>query len=75
MIPMLLWAFAGLLAVGALALLAAVWVWMLADVLRHEPIDGSSKLLWASAVLLTWPWGGAVYFFARRPTRLREYGE
>ncbi|MFH5805663.1 PLDc N-terminal domain-containing protein [Alienimonas sp. DA493] len=64
-----------LLCVVLVVLLAGVQGWLLADVLRHEPDDGWGKLGWAYVVLLTPPWGGALYFFLRRPERLREYGE
>ena len=64
-----------LLAVAAAVLLAGLWGWLLADLLRHEPNDGWEKVMWAYVVLLTPPWGGALYFFVRRPERLREYGE
>ena len=64
-----------LTSVLALVLTTAFWAWALADVLRHEPNDGWAKLVWAYVVLLTPPWGGLAYVFARRPERLREYGE
>ena len=68
---------AGLWVVGAMVavLAAGLWGWVIADILRHEPTDGWSKLGWAYGVLLTPPWGALVYVFARRPHRLREYGE
>ena len=71
----MIWAPAGILCVGAVILTVGAWGWLLADVLRHESNDGWMKLFWVYAVLLTPPWGGLVYFFARRPDRLREFGE
>ena len=71
----MIWMMGGMLCVGFATLAVGVWAWLLADVLRHEPNDGWMKLFWVYAVLLTWPWGGLVYFFARRPHRLREFGE
>ena len=71
----MLWLLGGLLCVGVVAVLAGVWGWILADILRHEPNDGWLKLVWVYAVLLTVPLGAFIYLFARRPDRLREYGE
>ncbi len=71
----MLWIPVVLLALAGAVLLAGLWGWLLADVLRHESNDGWGKLLWTYAVLLTPPWGAAAYFFFRRPERLREYGE
>ncbi|NNJ28176.1 hypothetical protein [Alienimonas chondri] len=64
-----------LLVLAGIVLLVGAWGWVLGDVLRHEPNDGWEKLMWVYIVLLTWPWGGALYVFIRRPERLREYGE
>ena len=63
------------LGAAGLAAAVAVWGWVLADVMRHEPTEGWSKLGWAYAVLLAPPWGALVYLLSRRPDRLREYGE
>ena len=65
----------GLACVGLFAAVVAVWGWMLADALLHEPNDGWSKLLWVYAVLLTAPLGGLFYLVVRRPRRVREVGE
>jgi len=50
------------------------WVWMLADCLIHEPAQGSDKLIWVIVILLTHVLGAALYFFIRRPQRIRELG-
>ena len=75
MLTVLVWCGVGTLAAMLLVLMAGLLGWVLADILRHEPAEGHQRLLWAYGVLLTPPWGALVYLFARRPDRLREYGE
>lgn len=55
----------------AVALLGTVfWVWMLIDCAIHEPNEGNEKIVWILIILFTHFLGAAIYFFARRPTRI-----
>jgi Phospholipase_D-nuclease N-terminal len=50
------------------------WIWMLIDCLTKEPDEGNSKLVWALVILFTHFIGAAIYYFVRRPERLKMYG-
>lgn len=50
------------------------WIWMLVDCALHEPSEGNDKLVWIVIILFTHILGALIYFFARRPRRLRTGG-
>lgn len=50
------------------------WVWMLVDCLNNEPSFGNEKLIWVLVIVLTQLIGAIVYFFVRRPERIRQFG-
>ncbi len=51
------------------------WVWMLVDCLTNEPAeDNNEKIVWVVVIALTHWLGAALYFFIRRPDRIRRYG-
>lgn len=62
--------FFGLLALAAMAF----WVWMLVDCLTNEPSEGNDKVIWALVILLVHALGALLYYFVRRPARIRQYG-
>ena len=51
------------------------WIWMLIDCLTKEPDAGNSKLVWAIVIFFLHFVGAAIYFFVRRPERIRMYGQ
>ena len=56
---------------GAFILAAMVfWIWMLVDCLSNEP-SGNDKIMWVVVILLTHWLGALLYYFIRRPQRLR----
>ena len=61
---------------GALIGLAgtAFWVWMIIDCATKERSEGNDKVIWILIILLTHVIGALIYFFARRPARIREFG-
>ncbi len=60
---------------GAFALLSFVfWLWMLIDCLTKEPSEGNDKIVWVLVVFFGNLLGAAIYFFARRPERIRVQG-
>ncbi len=62
--------------VGLLGLaLTAFWIWMIVDVATKEPASDSNKIIWILVVVLAGWVGAAVYYFARRPERIRLYGQ
>ena len=58
------------IAIGALAF----WVWMLVEAITKEKPESQDRLIWVLVVVLGGPLGAAIYFFARRPARIRELG-
>ncbi len=53
------------------ALAAIFWIWMLVDCLTQESSEGNDKLAWTLVILLTNFIGAVIYFFVRRPSRIR----
>lgn len=57
---------------GMIGLLGTVfWIWMLIDCAKHEP-KGEDRVVWILIIALTHLVGAAIYYFARRPDRMRE---
>ncbi len=57
------------LGVGLCAL--AFWIWMLVDCIKHESSEGNDKIVWVIIIVATKLIGAIVYYFARRPQRMR----
>jgi hypothetical protein len=57
----------------ALAALA-FWIWMMIDCAVNEPSEGNDKIVWMLVIILTNWIGALIYFFVRRPTRIRRAG-
>ena len=59
-----------------LGFLAALgfWVWMLIDCATNEPSEGNDKVVWIVIIIFTQWIGALVYYFARRPERIRQFG-
>ncbi|MAT14217.1 MAG: hypothetical protein CMJ46_02995 [Planctomyces sp.] len=52
-------------------------IWMLIDCATNEPSEGNDKLVWLIVICVGYficGIGAFIYFFARRPTRIRTYG-
>ena len=51
------------------------WLWMLIECLTKESNQGNDKLIWALIIIFVEPLIGALlYFFVRRPQRIRQSG-
>ena len=61
----------GIMGIG----LFAFWIWVLIDCIKNEPSQGNDKLIWVLVIVLLQGVGALVYFFARRPQRIRELGQ
>ncbi len=48
------------------------WIWMIVDCATKESSEGNDKIVWILVILLTHFIGALIYFFARRPQRIRE---
>jgi len=57
------------------ALVATIfWIWMLVEAATKESGQGNEKIIWILVILFTHWIGALIYFFARRPTRIRTLG-
>lgn len=61
-------------AAGLSIALLALWIWMIVEVATKEPAQDPDRLMWLLIVILLGWIGAAVYYFVRRPTRIRLYG-
>jgi len=60
----------------AIALLGlAFWIWMLIECATKEPSEGNDKLIWILIIVFASTIGALIYYFVRRPERIRQYGE
>ncbi|HUJ10858.1 MAG TPA: PLD nuclease N-terminal domain-containing protein [Verrucomicrobiae bacterium] len=62
------------LGLGMFALIAAIfgfWIWMLIDCIKHEASEGNDKIIWVLVIIFTNWIGALIYYFVRRPERLR----
>lgn len=66
--------FFGLLLLPALLLGTIFWIWMLIDCALHENGQSNDKLVWILIILFTHFLGALIYFFLRRPERMRQFG-
>ncbi len=51
------------------------WLWMLVEAATKEPSQGNDKIVWILVILFTHFIGALIYFLARRPERIRLYGQ
>lgn len=61
-----------LLLIGLLG--TVFWLWMIVDCATHEPSEGRNKMTWILLIVLTHFIGACLYFFIRRPARIRTVG-
>lgn len=60
------------LGLGALG--TVFWIWMLIDCAKNEPREGNDRIVWVLIIALTHVLGAAIYYFARRPDRIKQHG-
>ena len=65
MLPILLVSIAG----------TVFWIWMLVECLTKERSDGNDKIVWIIVIVFAPAIGALIYFFLRRPKRIKEQGE
>ncbi len=51
------------------------WIWMLIDCLKYEPSTGNDKIVWALVIFLLNGIGALIYYFVRRPERIKQLGQ
>ena len=58
-----------------IAILATIfWIWVLVDCLTKEPSEGNDKVAWVLFILLVPLLGAIIYYFVRRPERVKAVG-
>jgi Phospholipase_D-nuclease N-terminal len=50
------------------------WIFMLIDCATKEAETGNTKVVWIIILIFTHVIGAALYYFVRRPARIRELG-
>ncbi len=50
------------------------WLWTLTDCASNEPAEGNDKLIWVLIILLVPVFGSVIYYFVRRPQRIKVVG-
>ncbi len=48
------------------------WIWMLVECLTKERSEGNDKVVWIIVIVFTQAIGALIYFFVRRPKRIKE---
>lgn len=60
---------------GLLGLAAtAFWIWEIIEVATKETNEGNQKLIWLLIIIFVHVLGAVIYFFVRRPQRIKELG-
>jgi prolipoprotein diacylglyceryltransferase len=63
-----------ILAIGILGTI--FWIWMIVDCAQNEPSDqGNDKVIWILVIILAGLIGAAIYYFVRRPERMKKFGK
>jgi O-antigen/teichoic acid export membrane protein len=60
---------------GIATLALIFWLWVVVDCLRKEPSEGNEKVAWVLFILLVPVIGALVYYFIRRPERIKAVGQ
>ena len=59
-----------------LAMLATIfWIWVLIDCISKESSEGNDKVAWTMVILFVPLLGAALYYFVRRPERIKAAGQ
>ena len=75
---MILSPFFGLLRTGfdGIAVFATIfWLYTLVDCITKEPSEGNDKIVWTLVILLLPLIGALLYYFVRRPERIKAVGK
>ncbi|QDT94327.1 PLDc N-terminal domain-containing protein [Gimesia algae] len=56
-------------------LLFVLWIWMLIDCVKYEPSTGNDKIIWVLVIVLLNGIGALLYYFIRRPERIKQMGQ
>jgi Phospholipase_D-nuclease N-terminal len=51
------------------------WIWVLVDCLTKESAEGNEKIAWTLVILFAPLLGAILYYFVRRPERIKAAGQ
>ena len=68
--PMLVWRGSQ----GLSILIAIFWLWALVDCIVKEPSEGNDKIVWTIFIIFVPFVGALLYYFVRRPERIKTFG-
>jgi hypothetical protein len=61
--------------VAAIAILGTLfWLWMIVDCATHESSGSNQQIVWLLIIIFTHLIGAILYYFIRRPERIRFTG-
>ncbi len=67
--------FLGLLGQGTLIIGSIFWAWTLFECVTKEPADNNDKIAWLLFIIFVPLFGALVYYFVRRPERVKAAGK
>ncbi|NQT58294.1 MAG: PLDc_N domain-containing protein [Bacteroidetes bacterium] len=50
------------------------WIWAIIDCATKESSEGNEKIIWLLIIIFVNFIGALIYYFVRRPERIRQYG-
>ncbi len=61
--------------IGLVAVLGSIfWIWMIIDCASNEPSGTNDKIVWLLVIIFIHFVGALIYYFVRRPERIRMVG-
>lgn len=59
---------------GLMGFATIIWVWILVDCITKEPSEGNDKIAWLLLIIFVPLLGALLYYFVRRPERIKAVG-
>jgi len=59
---------------GIAVMVTIFWIWVLVDCLTKETSEGNDKVAWLLFILMVPLVGALIYYFVRRPERVKALG-
>jgi hypothetical protein len=61
--------------IGLVGILGSIfWIWMIIDCATNEPSINNDRLMWLLIIIFVHLVGALIYYFVRRPERIRLIG-
>lgn len=60
---------------GIAVFVTLFWVWVLIDCVTKESSEGNDRIVWLLIILFAPVIGALVYYFVRRPERIKALGQ